>query len=47
MAEFKKRNYFVRRKEALIEKMNAKLSGDPLFTSDNRTVGFIQELVLK
>ena len=41
------RNQLFFQKEALIEKMNAKLSGDPLFTSDNRTVGFIQELVLK
>ena len=34
-------------KEALIEKMNATLSGDRLFTADNRTVGFVKELVLK
>ena len=41
------RNQLSFQKEALIEKMNATLSGDPLFTSDNRTVGFIKELVLK
>ena len=37
--------YFQR--EALVEKMNAYLSQDELFTADNRTVNFIQELVLK
>ena len=41
------RNQLSFKKEALIEKMNAALSGDPLFTSDNRTVGFVKELVLK
>ena len=41
------RNQLSFQEEALIEKMNATLSGDPLFTSDNRTVGFIKELVLK
>ena len=41
------RNQLSFQKTELIEKMNARLSGDPLFTSDNRTVGFIQELVLK
>lgn len=37
--------YFQR--EALVEKMNAYLSQDELFTADNRTVNFIQELILK
>ena len=41
------RNQLSFQKEALIEKMNATLSGDKLFTSDNRTAGYIQELVLK
>jgi hypothetical protein len=41
------RNQLFFQKEALIEKMNAMLSGDRLFTSDNRTVGYVQELVLK
>ena len=41
------RNQLYFQKEALIEKMNATLSGDRLFTADNRTVGYIQELVLK
>ena len=41
------RNQLYFQKEALIEKMNATLSGDKLFTSDNRTAGYIQELVLK
>ena len=34
-------------KDLLIEKMNAFLSQDALFTNDNKTVGFIQELILK
>ena len=34
-------------KPLLIEKMNAFLAQDELFTSDNKTVGFIQELILK
>lgn len=34
-------------KQQLIEKMNAFLQQDSLFTQDNRTVGFIQELILK
>lgn len=34
-------------KDILIEKMNAILSEDPLFTSDNNTVGYIHELILK
>ena len=34
-------------KDVLIEKMNAFLQQDQLFTQDNKTVGFIQELILK
>ena len=34
-------------KEILVEKMNAYLAHDELFTDDNRTVGYIQKLVLK
>ena len=34
-------------KDLLIEKMNAFLQQDDLFTQDNKTVGFIQELILK
>ena len=34
-------------KAQLIEKMNAFLQQDSLFTADNKTVGFIQELILK
>lgn len=41
------RNQLYFQKDALIEKMNAFLSEDTLFTADNRTVGFIQELILK
>ena len=41
------RNQLSFQKEALIEKMNAMLSGDPLFTSDNRTVGYVKDLVLR
>ena len=41
------RNQLSFQKEALIEKMNALLADDRLFTSDNRTVGYVQELVLK
>ena len=37
--------YFQR--DVLIEKMNAFLAQDTLFTADNRSVGFIQELILK
>ena len=37
--------YFQR--EALVEKMNAYLSQDELFTADNRTVGEIRQLVLR
>ena len=41
------RNQLLFQKEALIEKMNATLSGDPMFTSDNKTVGYVKELVLR
>ena len=41
------RNQLSFQKAELIEKMNATLAGDRLFTSDNRTVGYIRELVLK
>ena len=41
------RNQLSFQKAELIEKMNATLAGDRLFTADNRTVGQIQELVLK
>ena len=41
------RNQLSFQKAELLRKMNATLSGDKLFTADNRTVGFIQELVLK
>ena len=41
------RNQLSFQKAALSEKMNATLAGDRLFTSDNRTVGYIRDLVLK
>jgi len=41
------RNQLLFQKEALIERMNARLADDRLFTSDNRTVGYIKELVLR
>jgi hypothetical protein len=41
------RNQLSFQKEALIGKMNVWLSGDRLFTPDNRTAGFIRELVLR
>ena len=41
------RNQLSFQKAELLRKMNATLSGDKLFTADNQTVGFIQELVLK
>ncbi len=41
------RNQLYFQKDALIEKMNAYLSEDELFTEDNRTVSFIRELILK
>ena len=34
-------------KQDLVEKMNRFLLDDSLFTEDNSTVGFIQELILK
>ncbi len=40
------RNQLFFQKEELVEKMNEYLSKDELFTSDNRSVGFIQELIL-
>ena len=41
------RNQLYFQKDALVEKMNARLSDDPLFTQDNRSTGFIRELVLR
>ena len=41
------RNQLSFQKAELIEKMNATLSGDRLFTANNRTAGFVKELVLK
>ncbi|MBR1706126.1 MAG: DUF721 domain-containing protein [Bacteroidales bacterium] len=41
------RNQLYFQKEALIEKMNAFLAADGLFTEDNRTVGYIKELILR
>ena len=41
------RNQLSFQKEALIEKMNATLSEDRLFTSDNRTAGYVKDLVLR
>jgi hypothetical protein len=41
------RNQLLFQKQELIRKMNAWLEGDPLFTADNRSAGFIQELILK
>lgn len=41
------RNQLYFQKEALIAKMNALLAEDPLFTSDNRSVGYVRELVLR
>ena len=41
------RNQLSFQKTELIRKMNAYLADDPLFTSDNRTVSFIEELILK
>ena len=41
------RNQLSFQKAELLRKMNATLSGDKLFTADNRTVGFIQAVVLK
>ena len=41
------RNQLYFQREILIEKMNAFLTQDNLFTADNRSVGFIEELILK
>lgn len=41
------RNQLYFQRAELIEKMNAYLSNNELFTEDNRTVSFIQELILK
>ncbi len=41
------RNQLYFQRDVLVEKMNAFLSGDQLFTADNRSVGFIRELILK
>jgi hypothetical protein len=41
------RNQLYFQKEALIEKMNAWLSGDRLFTPDNRAAGYVKDLVLR
>ena len=41
------RNQLSFQKDALVEKMNAWLAEDKLFTADNRTVNFIRELILK
>ena len=41
------RNQLYFQKDVLVEKMNGFLSNDGLFTSDNRTVGYISELILK
>ena len=41
------RNQLSFQKAELVEKMNAWLSQDALFTADNRTVNFIRELILK
>ena len=41
------RNQLLFQKDILIEKMNAYLAQDPLFTADNNSVSFIQQLILK
>ena len=41
------RNELYFQRDLLVEKMNAWLSGDTLFTEDNRSVGYIRNLVLK
>ena len=41
------RNQLFFQKTELVEKMNRFLSQDSLFTEDNRTVGYIRELILK
>ena len=41
------RNQLYFQKDLLLEKINAALSADPLFTADNRTVGYVKSIVLK
>lgn len=41
------RNQLYFQRDVLIEKMNAFLSEDDLFTADNRTVSYIRELILQ
>ncbi len=41
------RNQLYFQKDALVEKMNAWLAADRLFTPDNRTAGFVKDLVLR
>jgi hypothetical protein len=41
------RSQLYMQKDLLMEKMNAFLRQDNLFTEDNKTVSFIQELILK
>ena len=41
------RNQLSFQKDALVEKMNAWLAEDKLFTAENRTVNFIRDLILK
>lgn len=41
------RNQLYFQRDLLVEKMNAWLSGDALFTEDNRSVSYVRKLVLK
>jgi len=41
------RNQLYFQRDLLVEKMNRFLENDSLFTADNRSVGFVQELILK
>lgn len=41
------RNQLYFQKDELVKKMNAFLSKDELFTQDDRTVSFIEELILR
>lgn len=41
------RNQLYFQRAVLIEKMNAYLSQDSLFTADNKSVGYITELILR
>jgi len=41
------RSQLIFQKRVLIEKVNAILSGDNLFSKDEKTVGYVQELILK